>query len=99
MKLKLIESNPVARFYYKGNHTHPVRRTVLLVEATEDHIRGYELREGNAVRNGSEAPFKTYLRSNIAKCSSLRSDNPLKKKGNKSTLVRKNLMDVIIAGA
>lgn len=98
MKQKLVEKFPVARFYYKGNHKNPVRRTLLVTEINDTHISGYELREGNKVRNGMNAPYKTYLRSNIAKYSSLRSDNASKKNGNKSTLVRKDLMDIILTG-
>lgn len=41
---------PVAKFYYQGNHSHPVRRTVLIVEETKDQFKGYEIREGRTTR-------------------------------------------------
>ena len=62
----ILHKRPVARFYYTGSHTHPVRRTVLLIETKPDYIRGYELREGGKVREFKDAPIKTYTRSRIA---------------------------------
>ena len=43
---QFIENRPVARFFYKGDHTHPVRRTILIIETTDKLITGYEMREG-----------------------------------------------------
>jgi hypothetical protein len=97
MKYNLVDNVPVARFYYKGNHTHPVRRTVLITESTRDHVKGYELREGNVVRLASKAPIKTYNRDKIAKGVNLRTSNQ-KLISNKSTLVRRPLMDLIESG-
>ena len=100
MKYEIVKDVPVARFFYKGTHTHPVRRTVLVVEQNKKFISGYELREGNIVRVADKAPIKTYLRERIAKGNSLRNDNPVRKlKPNKSTLVRKPLINIIEAGA
>jgi argininosuccinate synthase len=64
---EVINRRPVARFYYKGTHSHPVRRTVLLINVTQNTISGFELREGSVVRAFNEAPVKTYRRRNIAK--------------------------------
>jgi hypothetical protein len=97
MKYNLVDNVPVARFYYKGNHTHPVRRTVLITESTRDYVKGYELREGNVVRLASKAPIKTYNRNKIAKGVNLRTSNQ-KLISNKSTLVRRPLMDLIESG-
>jgi hypothetical protein len=96
MKYALVDNVPVARFWYKGNHTHPVRRTVLVTKSTKTQICGYELRDGNIVRPASKAPIKTYNRSKIAKGVNLRN-----KKGvdlTKTTLVRRPLMDLIEVG-
>lgn len=91
---------PVARFYYKGTHTHPVRRTVLIIEDKPDYFRGYELREGKVVRKTAKAPIKTYSRNKIATGEDLRTDSPLRKFfANQSTLVRKNLFNVVESGA
>ena len=100
MKYTPVKNNPVARFWYKGSHTHPVRRTVLIIESTDDFIKGYELREGNEVRTASESPIKTFKRSKIAKGSSLRVGSLLREKSpNKSTLTRKTIMDLVEVGA
>jgi hypothetical protein len=64
--VKLVNERPVAKFFYKRNHTHPVRRTVLVTEESRDCIKGYELREGKTVRTGSKAPLKSYSKKDIA---------------------------------
>ncbi len=64
--VKLVNERPVAKFFYKGNHTHPVRRTVLVTKESRDCITGYELREGKTVRTGSKAPLKSYNKKDIA---------------------------------
>lgn len=97
MKYNLVDNVPVARFWYKGNHTHPVRRTLLVTESTRDYIKGYELREGNTVRPASKAPIKTYNRIKIAKGVNLRTRKQVLD-ANKSTLVRRPLMDLIESG-
>lgn len=100
MKYEIIEKNPVARFWYKGNHTHPVRRTVLIIEQDDKLIRGYELREGNETRIAQKAPVKTYRKDKIAKGTSLRANNPIRKLyPNKSTLILKPLINIIEIGA
>jgi len=97
MKYNLVDNVPVARFWYKGNHTHPVRRTVLVTESTKTYIKGYELRDGNVVCTASKAPIKTYNRSKIAKGLNLRS-KPKNVNLKKTTLVRRPLMDLIEVG-
>lgn len=71
-KYKLVNSRPVARFYYKGSHSHPVQRTVLIIESTDTYIRGYEVREGKLTREVADAPIKSYKRSKIARNKNLR---------------------------
>ena len=36
LQYEVIKNMPVARFAYKGTHSHPVRRTVLLIENTKE---------------------------------------------------------------
>lgn len=99
MRYNIVHSLPVARFFYKGNHSHPVRRTVLVTQQDSESITGYELREGSKTRIAKYSPIKTYIREKIAKTSNLRNDNPLRNAPNpKSTLVRKPLIDLIESG-
>lgn len=100
MKYQVVKNLPVARFWYKGTHTHPVRRTVLVTESNRNYICGYELRDGNIVRTATKAPIKSYRRDKIARGISLRVDNPQRKLApTKSTLVRRPLIDVVEVGA
>ena len=99
MKYTIVSELPVARFWYKGNHSHPVRRTILVTTSDKESITGYELREGSKIRPAKYAPVKTFARAKIAKTSNLRIDNPLRKnRQTKSTLVRKPLIDLIESG-
>ena len=65
----LISHKPVAKFYYQGHHSHPVRRTVLVIDEKEDMIVGYEVREGDTVRPINEAlrSVKSFRKDRIAK--------------------------------
>lgn len=65
----IVPIKPVARFYYQGSHSHPVRRTILIIEDNEDTLVGYELREGRIIRDPLEALkcIKTYKKSRIAR--------------------------------
>lgn len=102
-KYKLVNSYPVARFAYKGGHSHPIQRTVLITESSEDRITGYEVRAGNVVREPNAAPIKTFLRRKIARVKNLRMS--LKRdhliisgKGMISTLKRSRLQDFLFVG-
>lgn len=97
---EMIKNLPVAKFYYKGHHSHPVRRTIILIDSNKEFIKGYELREGSLVREMHDAPIKTFSRNKIAKFKNLRKDSKLlkKKKLNNTTLIRKGLMDLIRTG-
>lgn len=100
MKYNVVKNLPVARFWYKGSHTHPVRRTVLVTESNKNFICGYELRDGNIVRTAAKAPVKSYRRDKIARGVSLRVESPIRKLApKKSTLVRRPLIDVVEVGA
>lgn len=99
MKYEIVKNLPVAKFFYKGSHSHAVRRTVLVIESTGEYIKGYELREGTITRIAEKAPIKTYCRCKIARGANLRAENPIRKKApEKSTLIRKPLMDIIKTG-
>lgn len=96
MNYEPVRHLPVAKFFYKGTHTHPIRRTILVIESTSRWIRGYELREGNITREFKDAPIKTYSRVRIAKN---RQVNHRRKVGSQtSTLKRLKLLEVIRQG-
>ncbi len=101
LKYEPVRNLPVARFYYKGNHSHPVRRTVLVIESNSRWIRGYELRCGQSTRNASKSPVRTFLRSKIATFGELRKDNRNRGKNRRSetTLQRTNLLGLVTTGA
>lgn len=64
----IVTDRPAAKFYYQGrSHTHPVRRTVLIIEDLPEIFVGYEIREGNVVRTAAKAPVKSYRKDKIAK--------------------------------
>jgi len=89
-----INRLPVAKFYYKGNHSHPVRRTVLIIEENKENFIGYEIREGKNLRpiNQVSKYIKTYKKNKIAKWGDysklISTAKTLKKKINQSTLER-----------
>jgi hypothetical protein len=93
-KHPILKTLPVAKFFYKGSHSHPVRRTILVIENNRDDIVGYELREGNTVRSLKQMVnnIKKYKKSRIARygdCSRLKNYiTNKKKKANESTLQR-----------
>lgn len=94
----------MAKFYYKGSHSDPVRRTILVTESSEDYISGYEVRVGNIIREPADAPIKSYARSRIAKVrgwSATRRRHCLVIKtsgAEKSTLRRLRLYDYLFNG-
>lgn len=102
---ELVRNQPVAKFYYQGSHSHPVRRTVLLIKnkTNSNILVGYELREGKTTRNLKNAPIKSFRRSEIASYGDyarLRySKTNKKRKKSETTLTRTNLMGLIRSGA
>lgn len=101
----LVAHKPVARFYYKGHHTHPVRRTVLVIEEKDNLLVGYEIREGDTVRTVNEAleQVKSYRKDRIAKWgdySRLRmSHKTFMKDPEASTLERQPILTMFSEGA
>lgn len=99
---EILNDNPVARFYYQGSHTHPVRRTVVLIEENDETLTGYEIREGRNVRYVKNAPIKSYSKnkiSNFGDYSRLKMNrwNYAKADG-ESTLSRANLENLVMEG-
>lgn len=102
----VVRRQSVAKFFYKGqSHSHPVRRTVLLIENRPEHFVGYEIREGSSLRTLEQAPIKTYSKNRIASlrqvdqrrkivASALRKGQDL----NSSTLWRGDLLDIAKVG-
>ena len=104
MVYDLVGKRPVARFYYQGNHSHPVRRTVLIIEETQDSLTGYILREGSVRRTPQEAlsHIKTFTKSKIARWgdySRLRmSSKTIFKNPRRTTLERFPLVSLFVNG-
>lgn len=99
MKYKVVEDMPVAKFYYQGSHSHPIRRTVVIIESGENFIRGYEVREGYTVRKLKESPVKTFLLNKIATLDKLGARKHRKPGPNKTSLKRLELIDLLANGA
>lgn len=90
----ITKNFPVAWFFYKGSHTHPVRRTVLVMEANKEYILGLEIREGATVRTRDEAPIKRYNRCDIARARQLDKRRLFRRQAidkNSTTLLRTSL--------
>lgn len=99
---QFVRNRPVARFFYQGDHTHPVRRTVLIIQTTSKVITGYELREGAAIREFKDAPIKSYSRKKIAKVGQIDRRRALRRQVNNpgvTTLTRSNLKELVRYGA
>lgn len=88
MEYDIIRNQPVAKFFYKGTHSHPVKRTVLITEQNRDYFTGYEVREGINLRTIDEAPIKSFRKDKIATTSQLRTDSPMYSKKDEPTLTR-----------
>lgn len=99
---EFVRNLPVAKFYYKGNHSHPIRRTVLVIESNSRFLRGYELREGAILRSYRSAPVKSYTRCKIARIAQcgrrLRRRTPAQLHG-QLTLTRLPLKEYVKQGA
>jgi hypothetical protein len=97
-----VKASPVAKFYYKGNHSHPIRRTVIITDSTPTLIRGYEVREGSITRLCGKAPIKSYRKTDIAKIGQcgrrLRKRTP-SDLHESTTLTRLKLVDFVKQGA
>lgn len=102
LKYEPVSEIPVARFWYKGqSHTHPIRRTGLIVEwnKSKGYFKALELREGRTVRAARSAPVKTYSFTQIAKGENLRAGSRVRRKyGKRTTLQRTGLMSIVTDG-
>lgn len=102
---ELVPKKPVARFFYRGTHTHPIRRTVLVIQDMPDYLVGYEFREGSTVRSLEDARkhVKRYNKANIAKYgdySRLRqTSHGFMRREDDTTLVRESIMTMFTKGA
>ena len=94
--MELIRNKPVAQFFYKGTHSHPVQRTVLITEQNRDVLTGYEIRSGREIREMDDAPIKTFSRDKIAMTNQLRGGS--KVKNGVSTLERMSITQLKKAG-
>lgn len=81
----VIKNKPVATFRYKGTHSKPVRRVVLITNKTRDTITGYQLREGNDTWDIEDASIKSFSIDKIATTSE-----------GESTLQRTSLKNLVI---
>lgn len=99
----LIQQQPVFRFFYKGSHSHPVRRTVLVFKKNRHYITGYEVRNGNEVCSFENAPVKRYVLGKIARYGQdmklRRSKINKSRNPQESTLVRSGLREYFRNGA
>jgi len=95
----IVRTKPAAKFYYQGKHSHPVRRTVLVIEDLPEALVGYEIREGNVTRNARKAPVKTYRKDCIARYGDYsRLPNPENKRATQTTLRRTGLFSLLKEG-
>ncbi len=100
MTYKFSKKTPVCKFYYKGDHSHPIRRTIIRIQSNNKAvITGYELREGSTIRSFSEAPIKSYRKDQIATYGSYSRLKAKKKRKQDSTLEMYPLETLIINGA
>lgn len=98
-----VQTTPVARFYYKGSHSHPVRRTVVVVDETPTLLTGYELREGKNVRSYGEAKIRSYRKDRIANFGDYtrlkQSRSNYARNNTETTLERGEMFDLVKNGA
>lgn len=66
---EVVADMPVCKLFYQGHHSHPVRRTGLIIQETDDKFVVYELRNGDVVRDIDEAKghIKSYRKDKIAR--------------------------------
>ncbi len=66
LEYPVIRNKPIAKFRYKGTHSKPVRRTVLITALERNIITGYEVREGNELRDLEvEEVIKSFTKEEI----------------------------------
>jgi hypothetical protein len=95
MEYDIVRNQPVAKFFYKGTHSHPIRRTVLVTEQSGDVLKGYEVREGTTLRDVEDAPIKSFRKDKIAMTNQLRGS---KASSGKTTLERYSINEAANVG-
>ncbi len=65
LEYQVIRNKPIAKFRYKGTHSKPVRRTVLITGLEQNVITGYEVREGNELRDAEDEVIKSFTKDAI----------------------------------
>jgi hypothetical protein len=101
-KYTLVTNGPVAKFYYKGTHSHPIRRTILVIEENSKMLVGYEIREGKEVRKVRNAPVKSFRKDKIANfgdyCRLKMNNQYYNKLDSDTTLERDDFVDLVMSG-
>ena len=95
---EVVRHLPVARFYYQGTHSHPIRRTVLVIRSNKRFVQGYELRCGSEVRTLRTAPVRTYSKAKIATLDKLGARKHRQPGPAVSSLRRQPLMELLTEG-
>ena len=99
---RLVRNLPVWKFFYKGNHSKPIRTTIAVVEVTPTIVTGYVLRRGNEVCNRlQDAKIHSFRKSDIACIGQVCRSKATKNSGraNKTTLTKHPIVDLIVNGA
>ena len=102
---KIAERLPVAKFWYKGSHTHPVLKVGLVIadRTNRDIITMYLLRDGKKTFPIGQTPIRSFRRDKIAKHYSLRKEvrqrmGVTSATETRSTLVRAELAELVHSG-
>lgn len=98
---RLVRNLPVWKFYYKGNHSKPIRTTVAVVEVTPTVVTGYVLRRGNEVcARLQDAKIHSFRKADIAKLGQVSRSKATKSSNmaNKTTLTKHPIFDLIVSG-
>jgi len=95
----LVRNLPVWKFYYKGNHSKPIRTTLAVVENNAKVVTGYVLRRGNEVCSRlQDAKIHSFKKSEIARLGQVRTSKN-SKNSDRSTLTKHSIVDLIVSGA
>ena len=101
---EILRNKPVAEFDYEASHSHPVKRTIVIIKdglKNPKIMTGYEIREGLTTRSLKNAPIKSFRKDKIATIGQLdlRRNTRKNAKANeldKTTLRRSNLLHLIL---
>ena len=102
---QIADKMPVAKFWYKGSHTHPVLKVGLVIadRTNDDIITMYMFKDGQKTFPIGKNPIRSFRRDKISKHYSLRQEvrqrlGVTPATAHKSTLIRKELCEVVHAG-